>query len=39
MNFEVIPITHQAYGFYLAIGIMLFIPIVMVYFFKRRGWF
>ena len=39
MNFEVIPIAHQAYGFYLAIGIMLFIPIVMVYFFKRRGWF
>jgi magnesium transporter len=39
MNFEVIPIAHQSYGFYIAIGLMLIFPLLMVYFFKKRGWF
>ena len=34
MNFEVIPIAHQAYGFYMAIGLMLIFPLLMVYFFN-----
>ena len=39
MNFDVIPYLHQQWGFYLAVGSMLFIPLVMLIFFKRRGWF
>ncbi|MBX7263229.1 MAG: magnesium/cobalt transporter CorA [Chitinophagaceae bacterium] len=39
MNFEVIPIAHQKWGFYLTVGIMLFIPALMLFIFKRRGWF
>jgi magnesium transporter len=39
MNFDVIPIAHNQWGFYTAVGIMLFIPLVMLYLFKRRGWF
>jgi magnesium/cobalt transport protein CorA len=39
MNFDVIPIAHQRWGFYLAVGVMLFIPMIMLIFFKRRGWF
>ncbi len=39
MNFEVIPLTHQKIGFYIAVGLMLFIPLWMIWAFKRRGWF
>jgi magnesium transporter len=39
MNFEVIPYAHQQWGFFLAVGLMLLIPIVMLWIFKRRGWF
>lgn len=39
MNFEVIPLTHQTEGFYIAVGIMLLIPIWMIWTFKKRGWF
>lgn len=39
MNFDVIPYTHQVWGFYAAVGAMLIIPIIMLIVFKRRGWF
>lgn len=39
MNFEIIPLSHQKDGFYIAIGLMLLIPIWMIYVFKKRGWF
>ncbi|MBP9740690.1 MAG: magnesium/cobalt transporter CorA [Chitinophagaceae bacterium] len=39
MNFDVIPIAHQNWGFYSTVGIMVFIPLVMIIIFKRRGWF
>lgn len=39
MNFQVIPLSQQAEGFYMAVGIMLVIPIVMVIIFRKRGWF
>lgn len=39
MNFESIPLLHNHWGFLISVGLMLFIPIWMVYFFKRRGWF
>lgn len=39
MNFESIPLLHNHWGFFISVGLMLFIPIWMVYFFKRRGWF
>ena len=39
MNFEVIPLTHQQAGFYVAVALMLLIPIWMVWLFKKRGWF
>lgn len=39
MNFDVIPYIHQSWGFSLAIGLMISIPIVMLIIFKRRDWF
>jgi len=39
MNFDVIPTAHKEWGFYLAVGMMLLIPIWMLTAFKRRGWF
>ncbi|RYD55573.1 MAG: magnesium/cobalt transporter CorA [Sphingobacteriales bacterium] len=39
MNFEVIPLTHQYEGFYIAVGAMLLIPTLMMIYFKRKGWF
>lgn len=39
MNFEVIPYAHQQWGFYATVGVMLIVPVIMLYFFKRRGWF
>jgi magnesium transporter len=39
MNFDVIPTAHNEWGFYSAVGAMLFIPLMMLYIFKRRGWF
>lgn len=39
MNFDRIPYLHNQYGFYLAVGLMLLIPIAMIMVFKKRGWF
>ena len=39
MNFDIIPYTHFPWGFYLAVGMMLLIPIWMLWKFKNRGWF
>jgi magnesium transporter len=39
MNFDVIPMRHQGAGFWLAVGAMLIIPMLMLVWFKRRGWF
>lgn len=39
MNFETIPYLHNKYGFYAAVGVMLLIPVWMIFVFKRRGWF
>ena len=39
MNFDIIPLLHNKWGFIVAVGIMLFIPIWMLVIFKRRGWF
>lgn len=39
MNFEVIPLTHQQDGFFIAVALMFIIPVWMIWVFKRRGWF
>jgi magnesium transporter len=39
MNFDAIPYLHNQYGFWIAVGIMLIIPVWMVYMFRKRGWF
>lgn len=39
MNFDIIPYAHHQWGFFIACSLMIFIPLVMVYFFRRRGWF
>jgi len=39
MNFQSIPYIHNQYGFWIAVSLMLLIPLVMIYFFKKRGWF
>jgi magnesium transporter len=40
MNFdENVDFFHQQWGFYTAVGMMLLIPIVMLWIFRKRGWF
>ena len=39
MNFDVIPYSHHNFGFYFAVAMMLLIPLVMLWLFRRRGWF
>jgi magnesium transporter len=39
MNFEVIPLLHNKWGFFLSVGAMLLIPLWMLGVFKRKGWF
>ena len=39
MNFNKIPWLHNPEGFWLAVGMMLLIPVAMIWLFKKRGWF
>ena len=39
MNFETIPMLHNKWGFFISVGLMLFIPIIMISSFRKRGWF
>jgi magnesium transporter len=39
MNFDVIPFAHQKGGFYISVALMLVIPLLMMIWFKRKGWF
>lgn len=39
MNFEKIPLLHNQWGFFISVGLMILIPLIMVYIFRRRGWF
>jgi magnesium transporter len=40
MNFDAnVNFFHQEWGFYTAVGLMLFIPIAMLIAFRKRGWF
>ncbi|NCI48259.1 magnesium/cobalt transporter CorA [Sediminibacterium soli] len=39
MNFDKIPYIHNQYGFFIAIGLMLVIPVWMIMLFRKRGWF
>jgi magnesium transporter len=39
MNFDVIPYTHHEWGFYGTLGLMVIIPIIMISWFRSRGWF
>jgi len=37
MNFEQIPLLHNKWGFFISVGLMLFIPLAMVYRVRTRG--
>ena len=39
MNFDAIPWLHNPYGFFFAVAVMLFIPLWMLWAFRKRGWF
>jgi magnesium transporter len=39
MNFDIIPYAHHQWGFYFAVSVMLIVPLIMLYIFKKRGWF
>lgn len=39
MNFSKIPWLHNPNGFFIAVGLMLIIPVWMIWMFKRKGWF
>jgi magnesium transporter len=39
MNFDRIPYLHTEYGFWIAVGLMLIIPVWMIVRFRKKGWF
>lgn len=39
MNFDRIPYLHHQNGFYIAMSLMVLVPIWMLWIFKKRGWF
>lgn len=39
MNFDRLPYIHDRNGFFIAVSLMLIIPIWMIYVFRKRGWF
>ncbi|WP_018626826.1 magnesium/cobalt transporter CorA [Niabella aurantiaca] len=39
MNFNVIPLSNHHWGFWIAVGAMVLIPLWMLLIFKRKGWF
>jgi magnesium transporter len=39
MNFDKIPYLHNTFGFWLAVGLMLIIPMFMLAYFKKKEWF
>jgi magnesium transporter len=39
MNFDRIPYLHNQYGFWIATFFMLLIPMFMLYYFRKKGWF
>jgi magnesium transporter len=39
MNFEAVPLLHNKWGFFISVGLMLFVPLAMIRIFRRRGWF
>lgn len=39
MNFDRIPYLHNRYGFFIAVALMLLIPLWMIRAFRKRGWF
>lgn len=39
MNFDQLPYIHHQYGFYIAAASMIITPIIMVFIFRKRGWF
>jgi magnesium transporter len=39
MNFDVIPYAHHKWGFYGTVAVMCLIPLLMIWWFQKRGWF
>ncbi len=39
MNFDIIPYSHHEWGFYFAVSFMILVPLGMLMWFKKRGWF
>jgi magnesium transporter len=39
MNFDRLPYIHNQYGFLIAVGLMIIIPVWMIFSFRKRGWF
>lgn len=39
MNFDIVPYIHNRWGFFIAVGLMLLVPLWMLHVFRKRGWF
>jgi magnesium transporter len=39
MNFDKIPYLHNVYGFWIAVGLMIMIPLFMLLWFRKKGWY
>lgn len=38
MNFSVIPFAHHQFGFFVTVGAMMIIPVIMLFWFRRKRW-
>jgi len=38
MNFDRIPLLHDQLGFYISVGLMLAIPLLMILYFRQKKW-
>lgn len=38
MNFDQIPLLHDNRGFYFSVALMLVVPLIMLYIFKKKNW-
>jgi len=39
MNFDNMPETHLSYGYYMTLGVMVFVAVGMLAYFYKKGWF
>jgi magnesium transporter len=39
MNFEIMPELNQPFGYFTVWAVMIIIAVIMLFYFRRKGWF